>query len=109
MHDVLRTTAENNLQMIADTVGFLREGGRKVIFDAEQFFDGNKEDGAYAMRTLEMAVNEGAMAIVLCDTNGGCLPHEIFENNHSGFVAVSRAQVGIHVHNDAGLAVAKLY
>ncbi|NLL84668.1 MAG: citramalate synthase [Lentisphaerae bacterium] len=106
VHDVLRTTAENNLQMIADTVGFLREGGRKVIFDAEQFFDGYKEDAAYAMRTLEMAVNEGAMAIVLCDTNGGCLPHEIFEITTLVCRRFPDLQVGIHVHNDAGLAVA---
>ncbi|MDD4103116.1 MAG: citramalate synthase, partial [Kiritimatiellae bacterium] len=79
VRDVLRTTGDNNIQMIADTVGFLRTAGRRIFFDAEHFFDGYKDDPAYAMRALEAALREGAEALVLCDTNGGCLPHEVFE------------------------------
>ncbi len=106
VRDVLRTTDANNLQMIADTVGFLKGNGRTVLFDGEHFFDGYKENADYALRCLDMAVREGAAGVVLCDTNGGCMPHEIY-----AITALVRArfpgiQVGIHVHNDAGLAIA---
>jgi len=104
--DVLRTTGDNNVQMIADTVGFLRSAGRQVFFDAEHFFDGYKDDAAYAMRALGAAVREGAACVVLCDTNGGCLPNEIFEITRTVCAAFPTVQVGIHTHNDSGLAVA---
>jgi len=106
VRDVLRTTGENNLQMIADTVGFLRAAGRRVLFDAEHFFDGYKDDPAYALGALQAALREGADGVVLCDTNGGCLPHEIFAITQTVCAALPGAQVGIHTHNDSGLAVA---
>jgi len=106
VRDVLRTTGDNNLQMIADTVGFLRAAGRRVLFDAEHFFDGYKDDSAYALGALQAALREGADGVVLCDTNGGCLPHEIFAITQTVCAALPGAQVGIHTHNDSGLAVA---
>ena len=106
VRDVLRTTGDNNLQMIADTVGFLRAAGRRVLFDAEHFFDGYKDDSAYALGALQAALREGADGVVLCDTNGGCLPHEIFSVTQTVCAALPGAQVGIHTHNDSGLAVA---
>lgn len=104
--DVLRTTGENNLQMIADTVGFLKSAGRKVFFDAEHFFDGYKADSAYALKALDAALREGAAGVVLCDTNGGCLPQEIAEITRAVCALYPAVEVGIHAHNDGGLAVA---
>ena len=104
--DVLCTTGDNNVQMIADTVGFLRASGRQVFFDAEHFFDGYKDAPEYALRALGAAVREGAAGIVLCDTNGGSLPHEIFDITGAVCAAFPEVQVGIHTHNDSGLAVA---
>ncbi len=106
VRDVLRTTGDNNLQMIADTVGFLRAAGRRVLFDAEHFFDGYKDDPAYALGALRAALREGADGVVLCDTNGGCLPHEIFAVTQTVCATLPGVQVGIHTHNDSGLAVA---
>jgi len=106
VRDVLRTTGENNLQMIADTVGFLRAAGRSVFFDAEHFFDGYKDDPEYALNTLQMAMREGAAGVVLCDTNGGSLPHEVFAITRTVCEKFPGVQVGIHTHNDGGLAVA---
>ncbi len=103
--DVLRTTAEENLAMIADTVRYLKERGREVIFDAEHFYDGYKDNPAYAMAALRAAAEAGADCLVLCDTNGGSLPHEVYDIT----ALVRRAfptPLGIHTHNDAGLAVA---
>ena len=104
--DVLKTTGKNNLQMIADTVGFLKSSGRNVIFDAEHFFDGYKADADYALKALGAALREGAASVVLCDTNGGCLPHEVFAITKAVRKAFPKTDVGIHVHNDGGLAVA---
>lgn len=105
--DVLRTTLENNEQMIADTVGHLRSKGRRVFFDAEHFFDGYKDDAAFALRMLRAAVREGAEGVILCDTNGGCLPHEIAEITGTVVAAMPDGVfVGIHTHNDGGLGVA---
>ena len=106
VRDVLRTTEANNLQMIADTVGFLKTNGRTVFLDGEHFFDGYKDNPAYALSCLDAAVREGACGVVLCDTNGGCLPHEIFTITTQVRARFPGIQVGIHVHNDAGLAVA---
>ncbi len=106
VREVLRTTPEKNLQIIADSVGFLRSAGRRVIFDAEQFFDGYKEDASYALAALEAARREGAAALILCDTNGGCLPHEIFNITQAVCATFPGVQIGIHTHNDSGLAVA---
>ena len=106
VEEVLRTTPENNLQMIADTVGFLRGHGREVVYDAEHFFDGYKHNPEYALATLEAALREGASQLALCDTNGGCLPHEIFDVTRAVKEKFSSVAIGIHCHNDAGLAVA---
>jgi len=103
--DVLRTSENENLAMIGDTVRCLKEHGREVIYDAEHFFDGYKDSPEFALRTLKAAAENGADALVLCDTRGGSLPHEIFEITS----AVAKAfplRIGIHCHNDAEMAVA---
>ncbi len=103
--EVLRAKPEENLAMIADTVRYLKDQGRQVIYDAEHAFDGYKEEPEYALATWQAAANAGAECIVLCDTNGGCLPEEI-----SRIVGVAKtklgARLGIHTHNDCGLGVA---
>ena len=75
--EVLKTTPEKNFEMIRDTVRYLKEAGREVIYDAEHFFDGYKDDPEHAMLTLESAAESGAECLVLCDTNGGTMPDEI--------------------------------
>lgn len=103
--DILRTSLEENLNMIADTIGFLKQYGKEVVFDAEHFFDGYKANSAYAMQTLEAAVNAGADVLCLCDTNGGTFPDEVLRITK---LVVSRfkVQIGIHCHNDCEMAVA---
>ncbi len=103
--DVLRTTEKENLAMIADTIGFLKDRGREVFFDAEHFFDGYKADPDFALRVLDRAVRAGVDAVVLCDTNGGCMPHEVFDITRT-VVAALRVPVAIHTHNDGGVGVA---
>ena len=103
--EVLKTTPEENLAMIEDTCRFLKENGREVIYDAEHFFDGYRDNPEYALKSLEAAAKGGADVLVLCDTNGGRLPHEMFE-----ITTLVREKfgiaVGIHTHNDSELAVA---
>lgn len=103
--EVLRVSPDENLAMIAETVGFLRGQGRPVIYDAEHFFDGWKSNPAYAAKTIQAAAEAGARMIVLCDTNGGSMPEEIAELT-SQAVKLLRIPVGIHCHNDCELAVA---
>ena len=103
--DVLSTTLKENLAMIHDTVAYLRSQGREVIYDAEHFFDGYKENPGYATKTLQAAISAGADFIVLCDTNGGTLPFEI-EEIMDEICPQIPVKVGIHTHNDAGLALA---
>ncbi len=102
---VLGTTLEENLAMIADSVGYLKERGREVIYDAEHFFDGYRADPAYALRTLQMAEKAGADCLVLCDTNGGTLPSELTAIIEQ-VKEVTSTPLGIHAHNDSDLAVA---
>jgi 2-isopropylmalate synthase len=104
--EVLRTTAEENQAMIRDTCRFLKKAGREVIYDAEHFFDGYKDGAEHALATLRAAVEGGADCLVLCDTNGGCLPTEVKEI--SGLVREMFPEValGIHTHNDCELGVA---
>jgi 2-isopropylmalate synthase len=102
---VLRTDREENLAMIRDSVRLLKEAGRQVFFDAEHFFDGYGSGREYALATLRAAKDAGADWLVLCDTNGGRLPEEIAEAT-AAVVRGLGAPVGIHCHNDAGLAVA---
>jgi 2-isopropylmalate synthase len=105
VRDVLRTTPAENLAMIADTVAYLKDRRREVFFDAEHFFDGFKHDPAFAMSALDAAAGAGCDAVVLCDTNGGSLPREVYEITREA-VARMRVPVAIHCHNDAGVAVA---
>lgn len=103
--EVLRVSLEENLAMIAETVGYLREAGREVIYDAEHFFDGWKLDPEYALKTVKAAAEAGASTIVMCDTNGGTMPEEIAAITREA-VAALPVPVGIHCHNDCELAVA---
>jgi 2-isopropylmalate synthase len=105
VRDVLRTSQRENLAMIADTVGYLKEQGREVFFDAEHFFDGFRDDPAFALSCLEAARGAGADGVVLCDTNGGSLPHDVYAATAHAVEALG-IPVGIHTHNDAGLGVA---
>ncbi len=102
---VLETTAENNIEMVFDSVRFLKENVSEVIYDAEHFFDGFKIDADYAIKTLLAAQDAGADFIVLCDTNGGCLPGEVMEIVESVNRSV-KTPLGVHFHNDSGCAVA---
>ena len=105
VRDVFRIPLDENLKMIADSVAFLKSKGRTVYYDAEHFFDGYKANPEYAKRTLLAARDAGAGVLILCDTNGGTITSEI-----SGIIEEVRAFVdiplGIHVHNDADMAVA---
>ncbi|OHB68746.1 MAG: citramalate synthase [Planctomycetes bacterium RBG_13_63_9] len=103
--EVLRADRQENLAMIDESIRFLVEAGREVIFDAEHFFDGFKQDSQYAMDGVRAAAEAGARLVVLCDTNGGSMPEEIGEMTRiaAGQLLVP---VGIHCHNDCDLAVA---
>ena len=103
--EVLRTTLEENLRIVEKSVAHLRERGRRVVYDAEHFFDGYRADPRYALATLEAAVRGGAETLVLCDTNGGSLPWQIAEVVRAVREAV-RHPLGIHAHNDSETAVA---
>jgi len=103
--DVLRTTEERNIEMIQDSIQYLRSHGLEVIFDAEHFYDGFKDDPAYALRTLRAAEDADASVIVLCDSNGGSLPNEIQSITERAREEVS-TKLGFHGHNDSGCAVA---
>ncbi|BAY13380.1 citramalate synthase [Calothrix sp. NIES-2098] len=111
----LKTTLEENLAMIRDTIEYLFAQGRRVIYDAEHWFDGYKHNPDYALQTLDAAIAAGAEWLVLCDTNGGTLPHEVSQivqavNSHLSTVICQEIrtipQIGIHTHNDSELAVA---
>lgn len=103
--DVLRTTTQENIAMVRDTISYLKHKGKEVFFDAEHFFDAFKDDSSYAMEVLNAAVASGADAVVLCDTNGGTLTNEIFGITKTVVDSI-RVPIGIHVHDDMGLAVA---
>lgn len=125
----LKTTLEENLAMIRDTIEYLQSQGRRVIYDAEHWFDGYKHNRDYAIKTLKVAADAGAEWLVLCDTNGGTLPHEVSQvvRDVAGTMETwdiseseihppqpplikggrnSKIQLGIHTHNDSGVAVA---
>ncbi len=129
--EVLRTDLEENLRMIRDSVRYLVDHGREVIYDAEHFFDGYKANPEYALSTLKAAIIGGATSVVLCDTNGGCLPWEIAEavdavreevmglpaniqrtensqrkTENGKRTAASQVTLGIHAHNDSETGVA---
>jgi 2-isopropylmalate synthase len=102
--EVLRTTLEDNLRIIEQSVAYLREQGRRVIYDAEHFFDGYKADPTYGLETLKAAVRGGAESVILCDTNGGTMPWEL-EGIIRELKPILDHPFGIHTHNDSGCAV----
>lgn len=104
--DVIRTTLDENLAMIRDTVAFFRAQGKRVIYDAEHYFDGFKADREYALKTLGAAAEAGADCLVLCDTNGGSLLPRVEEAVKAALAAAGPTAIGMHAHNDSGLAVA---
>ena len=103
--DVLKTTAEENLAIISESVAFLKQNGREVIFDAEHFFDGFLANRSYAMAAVRAAAEAGADWIAFCDTNGGNLPSTVAEIVREAKKEL-KAPLGIHAHNDSDLAVA---
>jgi 2-isopropylmalate synthase len=103
--EALGTTLEENLAMIADTVTYLKETGREVIYDAEHFFDGYRYNPDYAMATVKAAQDAGADLIALCDTNGGVMPFTL-QDTLRYVQSEIRTPLGIHLHDDAGMAVA---
>jgi 2-isopropylmalate synthase len=103
--EVLRTTLDDNLRIIEASLAYLRAQGRRVIYDAEHFFDGFKADRMYALETLRAAVRGGAETVVLCDTNGGTMPWELAEIVREVKAAIQHP-LGIHTHNDGECAVA---
>ena len=106
VREVLKTDLENNLRMIEDSIQFFKDHGIDVIFDAEHFFDGYKEDREYAMKVVELVDSLKVRTLVLCDTNGGCLPHEVEKIVRDVVSKVKNCVVGVHMHNDSGCAVA---
>lgn len=103
----IKASLAENLEMIQDTVEYLRSQRRRVIYDAEHWFDGYKNNQEYALKTLEAAINAGAEWLVLCDTNGGTLPHEVHNIVTDLTKYIPRdTQLGIHTHNDSDTAVA---
>lgn len=108
VREILKASLEENLSMIYETVAFLTKNNRKVIFDAEHFFDGYKANPEYALMSLKSAVKGGAICLSLCDTNGGTMPSqikEIVEKVVKEFT-LEGVTIGIHTHNDTGMAVA---
>ncbi len=106
VHDVLETTLEENLAMIADSVAYCKAQGKEVIYDAEHFFDGYKANPEYALATVQSAAVNEADAVVLCDTNGGSLPWEIEKIVKEVKEKLGDTPLGIHTHDDAGCGVA---
>lgn len=106
VREVLKTTEEENLQMIYDTVKYLKSLGKYVVFDAEHFFDGYKHNKEYALETLRVAQEAGADSLDLCDTNGGTFPMDIYNITKEVVELFKSTLIGIHCHNDTGMAVA---
>ncbi|HXF07306.1 MAG TPA: citramalate synthase [Candidatus Acidoferrales bacterium] len=102
----LRSTLAENLEMIADSIAFARGRVDEVMFDAEHFFDGYKANPDFALRCIEAALNAGARWVVLCDTNGGSLPHEVEAITREVVARFPGERLGIHCHDDTGNAVA---
>ena len=107
LEKVTRVDPEENLRMVAESVGFLRAEGKRVVYDAEHYFDGYADDPGYARECLAAAARAGAETVVLCDTNGGTLPPAIAAATAEAVSALAgAAPVGIHCHDDAGCGVA---
>jgi 2-isopropylmalate synthase len=112
VEEVLGVSPEENLRMVDTSIRYLVQQGKRVFFDAEHFFDGFKHESGYAMAALLVAREAGAEALILCDTNGGALPHEVYEITKISAETLHAAAsgvktiLGIHAHNDGGCAVA---
>ena len=106
VNEVLQVTHEENLAMIEDTAAFLKSKGLTVIYDAEHFFDGWEANPSYALLTIEKAISAGADRVVLCDTNGGTFPDRITAAVKDALERFAGTRIGIHAHNDCGLAIA---
>ena len=104
--EALQTNLDEGVAMVAESVEFLKAAGRRVFFDAEHFFDGYKANPEYALRVLEAAATNGADCVVLCDTNGGSLPHEVQRITSEVSAYLGSVPIGIHTQNDSGCAVA---
>jgi len=104
--EIFKISLEDNLRLITESVKFLKDKGKEVIFDAEHFFDGYKENQEYALKVLEAALSGGADILSLCDTNGGCLPFEIEDITVKIKESFPEALLGVHFHNDSGCSVA---
>ena len=104
---VLETTLDENLRIVRESVSFLAAAGRRVIFDAEHFFDGYADDPEYALSVCRVAMEAGASVLCLCETNGGAFPAQVADATAAvARLAAGRCAVGIHCHDDTGLAVA---
>ena len=106
VRDILDISLTENLAMIRDSVAYLKLHGKEVIYDAEHFFDGYKNNAAYARKTIEAALSAGADWVVLCDTNGGSLPSEVTTIIAEMVALIPLHRMGIHAHNDGDLGVA---
>ncbi len=106
--DVLGVSLQENLDMIGETIAFLKQAGRRIVYDAEHFFDGWSANPEYASKTLQAAATAGAEIVVLCDTNGGSMPSQVAEATAHAVQMMGEfaTHVGIHCHNDCELAVA---
>ncbi len=104
---IINCELDENLLMIKETIAYLKKQGKEVIFDAEHFFDGYKSNPQYAMQSLQAAVDGSADVLCLCETNGGCFPHEVEEITKKVVTKFGKqAKIGIHAHNDSDMAVA---
>ena len=105
VREALNISLEENLNLIYDTVAYLKDNGFEVFLDAEHFFDGFKGNEDYSLQTIRKATDAGADMIVLCDTNGGTLPHEVSNITQTVYNEIG-SKIGVHFHNDTGVAVA---
>ena len=97
---ILRTELDENLRMIGDTIRYLKQQGKEVVYDAEHFFDGYKANADYALATLTAAHDAGADCLCLCDPNGGTFPNDIYDITKKVVAQFRQATIGIHCHND---------
>jgi len=104
--EALRTTLDEGVAMVGESVQFLKAAGLRVFFDAEHFFDGYRHNPEFSLRVLEAAATQGADMLVLCDTNGGSLPHQVQQITAEVVAYFGNRQIGIHTQNDSGCAVA---
>lgn len=104
--EVLNCSLDDNLSICSESVAYLKKKGLDTLFDAEHFFDGYKENPEYAMKVLAAAAQAGADILVLCETNGGCLPHEVYEITKTVCEQFGTITIGIHTHNDTDCATA---